>query len=154
MHVVYRYSLIAVSVAYPCAAEIACSNDNFSTLCTAVTLAGLEDTLSKGSWTIFAPTNVAFSNLGATLDTVLADNDLLTDILLYHVAEGVVYSTDLACNGEFVMANGIPTLTVCENDNFYINGEANDPDAMPLVVLVDIAACNGVIHAVDEVILP
>ena len=97
---------------------------------------------------------MAFSNLGAALDTVLADNDLLIDILLYHVAEGVTNSTDLTCDGDIEMANGKSTFTVCESDDVYIIGEGNDPNAMPMIVLVDIPACSSIIHAVDEVILP
>lgn len=146
--------LIASICYYSDTVEIACSTDSFSTLCAALTQAGLDDTLSEGAWTVFAPTNMAFSNLGATLDTVLADMDLLTDILLYHVAEGVIYSTDLTCNGDIVMANGKSTLTICENNDVYIAGEGSTPDALPMVVLVDIPACEAVIHAVDEVILP
>ncbi|GAX29021.1 hypothetical protein FisN_7Hu388 [Fistulifera solaris] len=135
--------------------EIACSTENLSTLCSAVTQADLVGTLSEGSYTIFAPTNIAFSNLGATLDTVLADNNLLTDILLYHLVEGAVYSTDLVCDSEVVMANGQTSRTFCENDDIFLAGQGNEATALPLVVLVDLAACNNsVLHAVDEVILP
>lgn len=97
---------------------------------------------------------MAFANLGSSLDTVLANNDLLTDILLCHAVEDVVYSTDLECSSTVSMANGETTRTVCEEDGIYLYGKGNDMNAMPLIVLVDIEACNGVIHAVDEVILP
>ncbi len=120
-----------------------------------MTQAGLAGILSEGPWTVFAPTNMAFSNLGSTLDTVLADNDLLSDILLYHVVEGAVYSTDLVCDSEVLMANGQTSRTFCENGDIFQAGQGNDATALPLVVLVDLAACNNsVLHAVDEVILP
>lgn len=91
--------------------DIACGADDFSTLCTAVQAAGLGDALSEGHWTVFAPTNEAFANLGDTLDAVLADKALLTDILLFHAVDDVVGSDDLVCNtgggnGLVEMANG------------------------------------------------
>lgn len=57
-------------------AEIACSNDDFSTLCSAVTVAGLGETLSGGSWTVFAPTNAAFDTLGDDFILALGNDDL------------------------------------------------------------------------------
>lgn len=64
-----------------------CGNPDFSTLVTAVTEAGLVDTLnSEGPFTVFAPTNAAFDALGAdAIASVLADKELLTSILTYHV---------------------------------------------------------------------
>ena len=73
-------------------AEIAVANDDFSTLVTALEAAGLVDTFAgEGAFTVFAPTNDAFAALGDTLNDVLADpQGLLTDILTYHVVDGVV----------------------------------------------------------------
>ncbi len=72
------------------AATAASNNPVLSTLVTAVTQAGLVDTLNgEGPFTIFAPTNDAFAAIPpADLDAVLADNDLLTSILTYHVVAG------------------------------------------------------------------
>jgi uncharacterized surface protein with fasciclin (FAS1) repeats len=102
------------------AAETICSIVNLSALCAAVTQAGLAGTLSEGSYTIFAPTNDAFSQLGSEmLDAVLADKALLTNILLYHVVDEVLLSTYLECNGSVRMANANETTTVCANDCLY-----------------------------------
>lgn len=135
-------------------AEIACSTDNFSTLCAAVTEAGLGEALSSGSWTVFAPTNRAFTKLGNTLDAVLADKPLLTDILLFHAVEGEVFSTDLECTARVKMANGDESRTVCRRGSVFQKGAGNPRNDMPEIISADIEACNGVIHVVDEVMLP
>src|SRR5262245_65964360 len=84
------------------AATAASNNPVLSTLVTAVTQAGLADTLnSEGPFTIFAPTNDAFAAIPpADLDAVLADNDALTKILTYHVVAGErLEAADLANAG-------------------------------------------------------
>lgn len=126
----------------------------FSTLCIALRQAGLGSALSSGSWTLFAPTNEAFANLGDTLDAVLADNTLLTNILLYHAVDDVVYSSDLECSASVLMAGGGATATVCRAGAIFQTGAANVAGSMPQIVLPDIHACNGVIHLVSEVLLP
>ena len=135
-------------------AEIACTNDDFSTLCSAVTAAGLGDTLSGGSWTVFAPTNAAFEALGSELlDTVVNDVGLLTDVLLFHVVDEPVYSEDLVCASLIEMANGQDSRTVCHGgngaDGIFQKGGTNTRDMMPEIVSADIKACNGVIHVVS-----
>ena len=136
-------------------AEIACSLDDFSTLCTAVTAAGLSDALNGGKWTVFAPTNAAFAELGDTLDAVLSDPDLLTDILLFHaVGEKALKAKDLRCKKTTEMANGKDSRTVCRRGDIYQKGAGNPRSDMPKIVDTDIDACNGVIHVVDEVLLP
>ncbi|GAX27073.1 hypothetical protein FisN_9Lh212 [Fistulifera solaris] len=136
-------------------AEIACSTEDFSTLCTAVTQAGLRETLSGGSLTVFAPTNEAFTNIGSEmLNAVLADSDLLTDILLCHVVDEELLSSDLECNREIRMAGGKETTTFCADEAIFQTGEGNSWDAMPQIVEFDIPACNGQIFVVNQVILP
>lgn len=138
-------------------AEIACGLDNFSTLCSAVQLAELDGALSDGQWTVFAPTNAAFEELGqATLDTVLANKDLLTDILLFHaVSDRVIFADDLECTHLTHMANGKDSRHVClGNGDVHQKGAGNPRDDMPRIVDTDIGACNGVVHVVDEVMLP
>jgi uncharacterized surface protein with fasciclin (FAS1) repeats len=121
----------------------------FSTLVTAVTAAGLDDELSTGGpFTLFAPTNAAFAALPAgVLDAVLADVDLLTDILLYHVASGTTLSSGLS-NGQT-----IPTLLTGATLSVSIMGgtvEINDAT----VTQADLEASNGVIHVIDGVLVP
>jgi uncharacterized surface protein with fasciclin (FAS1) repeats len=130
-------------------AEIAAGNENFSTLITALDAAGLVGTLAgEGSFTVFAPTNAAFDLLGDALTDVLADTELLTSVLLYHVVDGKVLSPDaIALAGsEVETLSGDKIALSLNGENLYIN------DAM--VTSVDIEASNGVIHVIDAVLLP
>lgn len=130
-------------------AEIAAGDENFSTLVTALDAAGLVDTLAgEGAFTVFAPTNAAFEALGETLNAVLADADLLTQVLLYHVVDGKVMSPDaLALAGsEVETLSGDKIALSIDGGNLFIN------DAM--VTAVDIEASNGVIHVIDAVLIP
>lgn len=126
--------------------------DDFSTLCTAVDLAGLGDALSGGMWTVFAPTNAAFEALDPDLlDTVLGDTDLLQNILLFHVvADHVLYAEDLACTHVLHMASDDDSRTVCKGGDVFQKGAGNPRDAMPEIVQADVGACNGVIHVIDQ----
>lgn len=138
------------------ATTLACETEGFETLCAAVEAAGLVETLSSGTFTIFAPTNDAFDALpDGALDGLLADTDALTNVLLFHVVpETTVYSTDLVCTGLVEMGNGKDSRTVCVDDAFYQKGAGNSRDAMPKIVQADLKVCNGVIHVVDQVMLP
>ncbi len=123
--------------------------DGFSTLVTAVTEADLAETLSgEGPFTVFAPTDDAFAAFDpATLDAALASPDgLLTEVLLNHVVEGAVLSSDLE-DGMEIETLGGGTLTVSINGNTVMIGDAT-------VVMADVEASNGVIHAIDTVLLP
>jgi transforming growth factor-beta-induced protein len=134
-----------------CKAEIACSNQDFSTLCTAITAAGLGTVLSGGSWTVFAPTNAAFQNLGADLlNAALDDKELLTTILLNHAVDEKLLAKDLVCSSLVEMAGGEDTRTVCMRNGtvIYQKGGSNSRDKMPRVVTTNMAACNGLIHVV------
>ena len=142
-------------------AEIACSLEDFSTLCTAVTQAGLGGALSRGLWTVFAPTNDAFEALPeGTLEAVLADSDMLVDVLLFHVvANKEVFAADLRCQHLLKMGNDKYSRTVCRSgsvNGIFQKGAGNPRRAadMPKVVTTDIAACNGLIHVVNNVMLP
>lgn len=121
----------------------------FSTLVTAIEAAGLDDELSgAGPLTLFAPTNAAFDALpDGVLEAVLADVDLLTDILLYHVASGETLSTDLT-NGQT-----IPTLLVGEALTVSIAASTVEVNSAT-VTQADLQASNGVIHVVDAVLVP
>ncbi|KOH42540.1 hypothetical protein NC99_46280 [Sunxiuqinia dokdonensis] len=120
----------------------------FSILVEAVVKADLAGALSgEGPFTVFAPTNAAFESLFLTLGVGgVADltAEQLTPILLYHVVSGSVYSTDLA-NGFVPTLNGA-AVEVDLTSGVMIN-DAN-------VAIPDVAASNGVIHAIDQVLLP
>ena len=114
--------------------------------------------LNKHSWTIFAPQNEAFTALGGTFDEIMTlggDSHLVQGILLHHlVAEHVIYSADFECNKNLRMADGERTRTLCVNESFFQVGKGNDWDALPRISSTDNEACNGVLHRVDQLILP
>jgi uncharacterized surface protein with fasciclin (FAS1) repeats len=128
--------------------DVIVNSENHNTLETAVIQADLAGTLSgDGPFTVFAPTDAAFNALpDGVLDQILADNDVLTAILLHHVHSGNALSTDLSDGME------VPTL----NDDIItvsINGEVVMID-MATVTVADIIASNGVVHVIDMVLLP
>lgn len=131
-------------------AEIAAGDEDFEILTAAIEAAGLTEALSNSdlSITVFAPTDAAFEALPeGTLDELLLpeNRDQLAQLLTYHVVDGEVRSTDLT-SGEVDTLTGAPVTVVVGEESVTIN-EAN-------VVAADIEASNGVIHAIDSVLLP
>lgn len=128
--------------------EIASGNPDFSTLVTAVTKAGLVETLSgPGPFTVFAPTNAAFAAIPADqLNAILADKAQLTKILTYHVVPGAVMAADLQPEQMVKTVEGQDLDIKVTNGAATVNG-CN-------IVKTDIEASNGVIHVVDCVLLP
>lgn len=137
-------------------AEFVCDSSMLSTLCTLIMQVGLESVLTEGSWMLFAPTNEAFANLGDdTLGAIASDTELLTSILLYHVAGGQVMAVDdLECGGSLEMTSGASTTTVCDGDTIYQTGAANEQGSEPEIIIPDIRTCNGMIFVTNQVILP
>ena len=129
----------------------AAADGNFSTLIAAVEAAGLEDVLSgHGPFTIFAPTDAAFAALPAgTVETLLKPEnvDQLKAILTYHVLPKSVMSSHIRNGDNYVRTVGGSTLNVEKEYDEVMIGSAR-------VVAVDIKASNGVIHVIDEVLLP
>ena len=119
---------------------------NFKTLVAAVQAAGLVDTLKgPGPFTGFAPTDEAFAKIPkADLDALLKDKAKLTAVLTYHVVAGKVMAADVKA-GKVKTVQG-SDLTVTTMGGVQVNG-AN-------VVKTDIVADNGVIHAIDTVVMP
>jgi uncharacterized surface protein with fasciclin (FAS1) repeats len=133
--------------------DVAAANGSFTTLVAAVQAAGLVDTLSgEGPFTVFAPTDDAFvaalEALGLTADELLADTELLTSVLTYHVVPGEVPAEQvLTLDGQTVATvNGAEVEISVDGDTVMVN------DAT--VTAVDVAASNGVIHVIDAVLLP
>lgn len=126
--------------------EIAAGNPAFSTLVAAVQAAGLAEALAgPGPFTVFAPNNAAFAKLPAgTVEALLQDTNRLRQILLYHVAPGARQSTNLSA-GPLVTLQGAAARIALTN------GVQIDAAA---VIAADIIAANGVIHVIDEVLLP
>ena len=119
---------------------------NFSTLVTAVKAAGLVETLKgAGPFTVFAPTDEAFAKVPkATLEGLLADKAALTKVLTYHVVAGKVMAADVKA-GHVKTVQGTD-LAMATEGGVTVNGAK--------VVAADVAASNGVIHAVDTVLMP
>lgn len=131
--------------------ETASANDNFSTLVTAVSEAGLVDALSaEGPFTVFAPTNEAFAVLPeGTVETLLMDENIeqLQAILQLHVVAGKIKSGDIAEGSTEVETLGGETIEVVNDGHSITVGGAE-------VIMADVYTSNGVIHAIDGVILP
>ena len=135
--------------------DVAAENGNFTTLVAALQATGLDTVLDDpdSSFTVFAPSDDAFALLGQdTIDGLLADIPALTDILLYHVLADAVVLQDEAvtlaqsANKMVSMANAQEVSLSLGDGALYVNKSA--------VSLTDITADNGVIHVVDQVILP
>jgi transforming growth factor-beta-induced protein len=139
---------VPVEEAAPNIVEIAVADGRFTTLVTAVTAAGLAETLQgEGPFTVFAPTDDAFAALPAgTIEALLEDIPLLTDILLYHVVSGAVFAADVVTLDAATTVLGEDVTITVENGAVFIN------DAQ--VIIADIEASNGVIHVIDAVLLP
>ncbi|WP_396637790.1 fasciclin domain-containing protein [Maribacter sp. R77961] len=141
---------------------VAAGNDSFTTLVAAVKAAGLVDTLSgDGPFTVFAPTNDAFAKLPeGTVEGLLKpeSKDALTGILTYHVVAGkfeaaavieAINSNDGAFTVETVQGG---TITLSLNEGNVTLTDAKGGTST--VVIADVAASNGVIHALDTVVMP
>jgi len=132
--------------------DVAREAGSFSTLLTALEAAGLDATLADedADFTVFAPTDEAFEALPeGTLDTLLADTDLLTDVLLYHVITDSVVGSDTALSlagTTTTMANEAKLAITVRGDALYLNES--------VVIDTDIEASNGVIHVIDAVLTP
>ena len=135
--------------------DVAVDNGSFTTLAAALQATGLDSVLANldEEYTVFAPTDAAFSLLGQdTIDALLNDVDALTDILLYHVVADATVLADAAIgiansdNKMVTMANEqMSTLSLAEGNLFINKSAVSTPNVM---------AFNGVIHVVDQVILP
>jgi len=135
--------------------DVARENGNFTTLVAALEATGLDSVLADtdAEFTVFAPTDDAFALLGQdTIDTLLADTDTLSNILLNHVIAGPAVLQDAAVtvaqsdNNLVEVANEAQVALSLSGSNLFVNKSA--------VSTTDVMADNGVIHVIDQVILP
>lgn len=130
--------------------DTAVSAGSFSTLAAALTAADLVDTLKgDGPFTVFAPTDEAFAALPeGTVEMLLKpeNKDQLTAILTYHVVPGKVMSGDVVKLDSATTVNGSDVAIKVMDGKVMIN------DAT--VTTVDVGASNGVIHVIDQVLIP
>jgi uncharacterized surface protein with fasciclin (FAS1) repeats len=129
--------------------DTAVSAGSFKTLVAALKAAGLVDTLrGEGPFTVFAPTDEAFSKLPAgTVEVLLKPENIgkLQSILTYHVVSGKVMAGDVVTLKSAKTVNG-QGITISTSDGVKVDGAK--------VVKTDIECSNGVIHVIDSVILP
>ena len=120
----------------------------FSTLIAAVVAADLVDALSgNGQLTVFAPTDAAFAALDLNADNIGdLDQATLTNILLYHVARGRRMAEDVVSSDQIRMLNSQRTMISVTDEGAFIN------DAQ--IIITDVPADNGIIHAINAVLLP
>jgi uncharacterized surface protein with fasciclin (FAS1) repeats len=118
-----------------------------TTFAAAIKAAGLTTELAaKGPFTVFAPTDEAFRKLPAgAYDNLLKDAGKLKAVLNYHVVSGYFMARDLK-SGELATVQGTPLTAVVSSSHVRVNGAG--------VTTVDIVATNGIVHAIDAVILP
>ena len=128
--------------------ETAAAAGSFTTLAKAIEAADLTATLKgEGPFTVFAPTDEAFAKLPkGTLDALLKDKAKLAAILTYHVVPGTVMSKEVAGKSSARTVNG-QELSIKAKD-----GKVKVDKAT--VTTADIAASNGVIHVIDQVLMP
>jgi len=130
--------------------DTAVAAGNFKTLASALTAAGLADTLKgTGPFTVFAPTDDAFAKLPAgTVDKLLRDIPKLKSILTYHVVSGKVMAADvMKLDGKAAKTVNGAELKIGTQGGVKLNGNVH-------VTKTDIACTNGVIHVIDAVLMP
>jgi uncharacterized surface protein with fasciclin (FAS1) repeats len=127
--------------------DVAVGDGRFKTLAAAIQAAGLVDTLrGQGPFTVFAPTDDAFAKLPkGTVEGLLADKARLTAVLTYHVVPGMIASGEVARAKELRTVQG-GRLKVDASSGVKVDGAK--------VIQADVPAKNGVIHAIDTVVLP
>lgn len=128
--------------------QVASGNADFETLVTAVQAANLAGTLgSGGPYTVFAPTNAAFEKLpSGAVQNLLGDEPQLRSVLTYHVVSGRLTAAELQGRSYVTTLNGERLAVRVANGRVMV-GNAT-------VVTADVAASNGVIHAIDTVLMP
>ncbi|GAA3515833.1 hypothetical protein GCM10022393_32280 [Aquimarina addita] len=141
---------------------VAAGNENFTTLVAAVKAAGLVETLNgTGPFTVFAPVNAAFEKLPeGTVDGLLKpeSKEQLTGILTYHVVSGKFVAADVVKaisdnNGSFVIptVQGSSITASLDGENVILTDAKGGTSK---IIMTDVAASNGVIHAIDTVVMP
>ena len=146
LFVISALTVTALSAQAKDIVDTAVGAGNFKSLATALTAAGLIDTLKgPGPFTVFAPTDEAFAKVPkAQLDALLADKAKLTAVLTYHVVAGKVMAKDVKA-GKVKTVQG-SEITLGTTGGVMVNNAK--------VTAADIVADNGVIHVIDSVLLP
>ncbi len=130
-------------------ATAASANPLLSTLVSAVQAAGLVDTLNSAQdITVFAPSNDAFAKVpAADLEALLADKEMLTQVLTYHVVGQPITPEDLGTAGPFDSLQGAPVTASGSGEEFVVNDSSN-------VVCGGVQTANATVYIVDSVLMP
>ncbi len=130
-------------------ATAASANPVLSTLVSAVQAAGLVDTLNSAQdITVFAPSNDAFAKVpAADLQALLADKEMLTQVLTYHVVGQPITPEDLGTAGPFESLQGAPIEASGSGEKFVVNESSN-------VVCGGVQTANATVYIVDSVLMP
>jgi uncharacterized surface protein with fasciclin (FAS1) repeats len=128
--------------------ETAVAAGKFKTLASLAQQAGLAETLqAKGPYTVFAPTDAAFAKVPkATLDKLANDKAALRSVLLYHVAKGKLTAAKVVKKRSIRTLNGERVRVRVRKRKVYVGGAR--------VITPDVRASNGVIHAINKVLIP
>merc|ERR1711994_690527 len=142
---------VVAKVAPKTIAELVVSEPRFSTLLAAVKAADLVETLNgEGSFTVFAPTNEAFKKVPEeALAGLLANKEELTAVLLRHVVPSALQGKNIPPGSTALTTVGGDEISVTRDNNNLIQIQSKAGSAH--VVLFDVIASNGVVHAVDSV---
>jgi len=144
--VVHIIDIVLARAEFRTVVELALGRDDLSTLVSALTTAGLVDTLNgAGPFTVLAPTNDAFDAI-----VVPSNVTVLTDVLLYHVIGANVLSTDLSSGLIATTLNGGSATAILDTGVFFYDSNGRSSQ----VTEADVVGTNGVIHIVDTVLLP
>ena len=155
--IVFALSLcFATSVFAKDIVDTAVANGNFKTLVTALTAAGLVDTLKgPGPFTVFAPTDEAFAKIPeADLKALLKDKAQLSAVLTYHVVAGKVMATDVKTGKVKTVQGSELNISVNTTKKPYSESVVTVKVDNSTVIIADIVADNGVIHVIDTVVIP
>ena len=136
--------------------EAAVAAGQFKTLVAAVEAAGLVPTLSgPGPFTVFAPTDAAFSKLPeGAVPSLLKDKKKLTEVLTYHVVAGRITAADLKARADKDGNVKLKTVEGSELKLHLTESAVHVGDKFANVVIADVPAKNGIVHAIDAVLFP
>ena len=125
-----------------------CGISDFDDICGAIT------STDGGAFTVFAPRNEAFDRISERTQNILEDRSVLNEVLLSHVVGRKIVEEELYCGNTVHMESSYPTRTICSYNDVYQVGQGNSRSAFPKITEYDLSTCNGVLHVVDNLIMP
>ncbi len=139
----------AAAMAPKSIAETAMNTESLSTLVAALKAGDLAETfMNDGNYTVFAPTNEAFAGAQSTVDMLLMpeNKSKLQSVLKYHVVDGAAMAADLSDGQELTTLQGEKLMVKIADGKVMINNAE--------VVMADVEASNGVVHVINQPLVP